>query len=531
MINVNKRMYLTNQHKYILSSQQDTGSMNIKGRTWENNKIQRHFDGTVGDNTAVVFKNLAKTLNIPHVNINLMQFNTFSTQVDIRSLTVSINEESKGYLNVTYGAGYNSYTETLVSHLPNTHISPDSGKLLAITNKFSSGEAPVMGTIILEPKSNDQNPNDRDKNSFRGVVTLTYRIANKLAVSEQVATCKIYFLPYPKLRIVSIDGYSDFINEPTSGTLIYPNPTKLPQASLKNEIVEGTYTVPIAFTNSFNIDDKKTFIEDPNMTPNQQAIITYINELLTSHIAIPNHYNFMYFSESHFKIGWGGTSNFIQNFNITADKNIYAGKIVVKSHTTICDTHDDIILALTFDNTQNIGYIKTIYSDVAPLIKVLSIIKSSLNNMAVDLLAPKSNTIMAGLNFDQTVTVIVKNQSLNDIKVKINETLVQGDGDGSSSSDSSSLYEGSLYEGSLYDGSLYEGSLYEGNDSLYDDNHHHGSDELYITDDPNATTQVIKPGNYAIFERVLFSPQVWEASGQTKIVIRKPHKKGNCGCK
>jgi hypothetical protein len=36
--------------------------MNIKGRTWENNKIHKHFDGTVGDNTAIVFKNLTKNL-------------------------------------------------------------------------------------------------------------------------------------------------------------------------------------------------------------------------------------------------------------------------------------------------------------------------------------------------------------------------------------------------------------------------------------------------------------------------------------
>jgi hypothetical protein len=261
------------------------------------------------------------------------------------------------------------------------------------------------------------------------------------------------------------------------------------------------------------------------MTPNQQAVITYINDLLTSHVVIPNHYNFMYFSENHFKVSWGSLTNVTQNFNIVADKNIYAGKIIIKSHTTICDTHDDIILALTFDNSQNIGYIKTIYSDVAPLIKVLSIIKSNVNGVSVDLLAPKSNNVTQGLNFDQTITVIVKNHSLNDIKVKINETLATGDGDNSSSLDSSSLYDGndSLYEGNT--------SLYEENESLYDGHEHHGSNELYITDDPNVTTQIIKPGNYAIFERVLFSPDVWEASGQTKIVMRKPQKKGNCGCK
>lgn len=523
MINVNKRMYLTNQHKYILSSQQDTGSMNIKGRTWENNKIQRHFDGTVGDNTAIVFKNLSKTLNIPHVNINLMQFNTFSTQVDIRSLTISINEGSKGYLNVTYGAGYNSYTETLISNLPNSNITPESGKKLEIINKFEHEPTPILGTITLEPKSKNNNQDECDQNSFRGVVTLTYKIANKLTLFEQVATCKIYFIPYPKLRIVSIDECKDFIIEPTTGTLIYPNPTKLKENSLKNELMEGIYTIPFEFTNSFGIDDKNTFIETQNMSPNQQAIISYINNLLISNVNMPNYYNFMYFSENNFKVEWGNVKNTIQYFNIVADKNIYAGKIIVKSHTTICDTHDDIILALTFDNSQNIGYIKTIYSDIAPLTKVLSIINSSSNNVSVDLLAPKSNNLTAGLTFDQTVTVIVKNQSLNDIKIKINETISNSDCEGSSSSDSNSLYDNSLYDNSLYDNSLYEECNNNNNDnSLYDNN---------CNDNANETSQIIKPGNYAVFERVLFSPSIWEASGQTKIVIRKPQLKGKGCCK
>lgn len=520
MINVNKRMYLTNQHKYVLSNQQDTGSMNIKGRTWENNKIQKHFDGTIGDNTAIVFKNLTKNLNMPHININLMQFNTFSTQIDIRSLTVTINEGSKGYLNVTYGAGYNSYTETLISNLPNSNI-PSAERNLTLTNKFSNEETPVFGTIIFEPKSNNSDPNDRDKNSFRGVVTLTYKVTNKLVIGDQIATCKIYFLPYPKLSIKSIDGNTDFIFDQQSGTLIYPNPTKLPPSALKNEVIEGTYSIPIVFTNSFGIDDTGTYIENENMTPNQKLVLAYINELLSMHVVIPNHFNFMYFNENHFKVAWGNLTNVVQTFNVTADKNIYAGKIVIKSHSTICDTHNDIVSTFTFDNTQNIGYIKTIYSDVAPLTKVLSITKSDQAGVSLDLMMPKSNENHY-LNFNQTITVIVKNQSMADIKIKINETLVQGDC--SYSSISSSLHDG---QSSLYETGE---SLYE-NENESDTNDCNGSDELYITDNVDATTQTIKPGNYAVFERVLFSPNIWEASGQTKIVIRTQQKKGNCGCK
>jgi hypothetical protein len=517
MINVNKRMYLTNQHKYILSNQQDTGSMNIKGRTWENNKIQKHFDGTIGDNTAIVFKNLTKSINVPHININLMQFNTFSTQIDIRSLTVSINEGSKGYLSVTYGMGYNSYEEVLISNMPNSITHPENGQCLTITNKFTDLPDPFFGTVILNPKSLDTDQFTCDANSFRGVVTLTYKIANKLSVSDTVATCKVYFLPYPRLRITSIDNNCDFITESSSGSIIYPNPTKFPLSTLKNEVIENTYSVPVIFTNSFDVSESLTYIDsESHITPNQQAILNYINCLLTSHVNIPNYYTFMYFTNGHFKIEWGSTVNTLQNLNIKADKNIYAGKIVIKSNTSICDTHDDIITMLTFDNNQNLGYIKTIFSDVAPLIKVLSIVKSTNSDVSLDLMAPKSNPSNL-LNFDQTITVIIKNQSDKDIKIKISETLVQGNDDCSS----------------LYDDNNCS-SLYDDNNcsSLYEEkhNHDHCNDELYITDSPEATTQIIKPGNYAVFERILFSPNIWEASGQTKIVLRQPRRKGNC-CK
>lgn len=488
MINVNKRMYLTNQHKYILSSQQDTGSMNIKGRSWESNKIQRHFDGTVGDNTAIVFKNLTKSLNLPHVNINLMQFNTFSTQLDVRSLTIEINENSKGYLNVTYGAGYNSYSETLISNLPNSNVQHVERKL-SIVNNFKNEQSPILGTVSLEPKSNDGNSDDRDANSFRGVVTLTYLIANKFNVSEQLAKCTIYFLPHTKLRIESIDGYTDFIMDVANNTLIYPNPTKLPSPSLKNERIDGIYTIPIVFTNSFGIDDQNTYVKDSNMTSNQLAILAYIRDLLTAHVAIPNNYNFMYFSTNHFDVQWGTTS-VIEHFNVNADKCIYAGKIAIKSHTGICDTHNDVILALTFDNTENIGYIKTIYSDVAPLIKVLTIVKSAQSGTYFDILSPQSNSITSDINFDQTITVIVKNQSSNDINVKISETVVANDTCSNESQHDSNLYE--------------------------------CEKELNISNNPALLTHIIKPGNYAMFERVLFSPAIWEASAQTKIILRLP---------
>jgi hypothetical protein len=134
----------------------------------------------------------------------------------------------------------------------------------------------------------------------------------------------------------------------------------------------------------------------------------------------------------------------------------------------------------TFDNSKNIGYIKTIYSDVAPLVKVLSIVNSS-NNANIDLLeVPKSQTSVSNLNFDQTITVIVKNLSLTDIKVKISESMID--------KNCSNLYD------DLYD------NLYENEDAK------------------NETIQIITPGNYKVFDRVLFSPNIWESSNQSKII-------------
>ena len=266
-------MYLTNQHKYILSHLSDTGSMNIKGKPWENSKLYRHFDNTTQNPVATVFKNIGKYANFQQVNINLMQFNTFSTYVDLRSLTISINDNSRGYLRVTYGQGYNSYSETLISNLPNSNVVPENGKHLEIENKFKDAESPIMGQITLEPKSSDEDSLDCDKNSFRGIVILTYKIANRLAVSDKVATCQIYFLPNPSLNIISIDNDTNFIMDKNTGTLTFPDPTKLYSSALKNEISDGKYSIPFSFTQSFG--ERNTYIENSNaeMTPNQLEII------------------------------------------------------------------------------------------------------------------------------------------------------------------------------------------------------------------------------------------------------------------
>lgn len=518
MININKRMYLTNQHTYVLSNRQDTGSMNIKGHHWENNKIVKHFDGTSNDNTAIVFKNLTKTFNVKTVNINLMQFNTFSTQVDLRSLSISINENSKGKLNVVYGEGYNCYTDTLCSHLPNSLETPEDGKHLEIENKFSENEEPMFGTITFDPKYTSDSSMKMDSHSFRGIVTLKYKIANKLTVSETFATCKIYFLPYTSIKILSIDGENQFIHN--KNEYIYPNPVKLPSPSIKLESTEDKYLIPISFTSSFGINDENTYV-DNNITIHEPTIINFINNSLTTHVNIPNNFKFMAFTNNNFQLHWTKEKN-TQELNVSTDKTIFAGKFIIRSNTNICTTNNDISLCITLDNNKNIGYVKTIYSDVAPLTKVITFVNPTDSFLNINLLSPDNNN--SQLNFNQTITVIVKNQSNKNINIKVcnDSENHQDDCAESNNSCDSNLYDSNLYDSSLYDNNLYDNNLYDNN--LYD------NDECGTHTTSESENRCIKPGNYIVFERVLFTPTIWESSCQAKITIIRQHKKSKC-CK
>lgn len=432
------RLYLTNKQKYTLNADHEIENIDIKGHAWEDPDVSPHFDGTT-DSVGMRFINVKKGTALKNLSINILKFESEGEKIDLRSLTMTTDANATGTLKITYG-DYNA--------------SLSAGQ--SLTNKYT-GDEPVTGKVIISG------------NGYYGKLTITYKTYIDDLLSVESATCTIYWLPYPKLRLLLVDSVLTPETESTDNSATYENSD--PDSSLDKNNNDASYNSQLSFSNSYDSTTNKDFYSSE-----KEAIVTYIDSLLVmtienSKIAVDSvtrddktisttDFSYVYKGSS-FQVEWGDLRTYPFKIN-TLEEGTYVVGTLATASSELNNNDQILTLTLTYkiNKYQNIytsdtceGYVRTVDVDGIPLTMSLILTSGTRLDLSDDSF------------FNSTTTVIVENATDDTITIKVNNA------DGSN------------------DGSIY-----------------------FTPEDDN--TKTLSAGKKMVFIRILFEPSVFDASAE-----------------
>lgn len=462
---VNTRLYLTNGHKFVLNASTETDKDSKKyNKLWQPNSAGfTHFDGTT-DSVAMlrgfVVQGAVYTDNT--INVNITQYDTAGSAIDLSTLDVVVAPNSKGILKVSYG----SKTAAL-----------EAGD--SFENEYSER---TTGSLSLDPAILNETY------AFYGKVTLTYNVYTTGGTSSTV-TSTIYFLPYPSMRITKIQKFAV-----TNSGSTYSNDAGNTSFIMKSD--GTTENISVTFSNSNQDTDsiavfssEATIIADYIDTiikNNVQMDRALVSSVTLDSVVVANSY-FGIKSQNKLNISWGSTDDTIITFS-TDTRGTYVG--IIEFYTQF---------NIKFGSSLKIIDTKKIYASIE-LSVVNFVMKGDVDFVAID---ESTNDFVVG---DATVGYISCFRYANIPAICIVSITTGEDIEVDLADDTYFKFAVNVV---IENKSENQITVLTTNDPYVG-----FRDHLYVVSTSGVT---IDSGNKRMFLRILFDPVTWEPSSEYSI--------------
>lgn len=421
LIPVNARVYITNGHKFTINSSTETSDPSFSYK-YEPKSIRAHFDGTKQKDVAAFRAYVVKDAAYPSDlitsgwKLNMTRYDTLETNIELRSLTVTVDPNSIGSFDFTYGS-------------TTTTLSNEDSFENEVTDEFTTGP------IKIDPTVGDT--------YFYGKITLTYKIFKNTARSSSTATSTIWVLPYPNIKLITVDDINVSV-ETISSVDTYVNTVTYKDYYYKTSDCSPKL-IPLVFANYNDVstDDDTVFRAPDNPTPDERFVAAYISSTISGTVSInssrivstlldgePTNTNYFTFSQKTavYKIPWTATNN-LNNLRLNTTETgtyqisinfvfnavtqllsqstmpaVFVFRVNSQLFTGETEMGVDPTGSIAFNNEDSIGYITSFRTAGVPLIRVVRVISGTSLNLIDDKFRFSTVVIVENLT-DDTITV------------------------------------------------------------------------------------------------------------------------------